>query len=118
MSNDDISPILLPIIQSLNLSITAEDIVGTQPMTGQTGAIFKLKHSYYSDAIHKMDSAIVDEETWYNIHVTREVHNHIITEYDKEKNKTWVNLGTTRSGERYVHDVNEQIYIMLLMKWS
>lgn len=94
--------------------ITAQQIIGVQPMTGPTGQVFKMKHEYA--AIMEIDNAIVDGEQWYQIGITREIHNWLIKEYKQDKDKTWVYIGP--SMYRHVHDVHEKIYIMLLLKWS
>ena len=104
--------IMLPLIRKVVPSLIAQDIVGVQPMTGPTGSVFNVKHTW-------MDAYTVITHEYFNIpegYVVVEVNREISTWIESMAIHMWKPADGTRL--RSCYTISGPLYTMLVLKYS
>ena len=114
MTNENKS-VLIPIIRKIMPEIIAQDIVGVQPMTNNTGAIFNIKSKY----LPKFTKIDVDgiPAGHYGVDVSFEVQLWI----EQQPIHMWKYVDGTEDMSRIDRQqflVSEQLYNWMTMRWS
>lgn len=91
-------------------SMLANSIVGVQPMTGGTGQIFTMRTNYALEPFRRIEC---DDPEWVAIVAADHVHRWI----EGFSQDQW-KLSADSQRHQVTVLITEQLYMMLLLKWS